>query len=58
MIFYQIFQDILDATECTGTAGSRCRGSLNIVYLFILYMYVIFIVDKQKKSKARIELYG
>ena len=29
----------LDATECTGAAGSRCRGSLNIVYLLLFCVF-------------------
>ena len=34
----------LDATECTGAAGSRCRGSLNIVYLLLFCVFPVSFV--------------
>ena len=34
----------LDATECTGAAGSRCRGSLNIVYLLLFCVFHVSLV--------------
>ena len=35
----------LDATECTGAAGSHCRGSLNIVYLLLFCVFIICIIS-------------